>query len=94
MTDFSIVHGEVTARHISNLAEGLAFTPDFEQQIVVNQEVTLLWTCHIVLNSQLALEVSFTLIPLVNVWTKGVHQIRIVKVYLVWLDKGLIIFCL
>ncbi len=55
MADFGVVYGEITARHICNLAEGLAFASYFKEQIVVNQEVTFLRICYIVLNSQLAL---------------------------------------
>ncbi len=45
MADFGVVYGKKTARHICYLAEGLAFTTYFKEQIVVNQEVTFLRIC-------------------------------------------------
>ena len=89
MSNFRFIHSQEAVRDISNLIESLPTAPHLEKILVVHKKITFCGVFNLVGHAKLAVEERLTLVPLVHVWTKNIHQIRIAQIDFVRLVKML-----
>lgn len=91
ITGFDAVNSQVAVGGAGNLIEFLAFATYLEQVFPIHQEITLKWRLNGTDSGKLVDEESLSECADVNLGRKGVHQIGVAKVDLLWIYQLFII---